>query len=155
MKKILLYVFVVLLFAAPFKKAIAHCEIPCGIYGDKMRIEMIKEHISTIEKSMKMIAELSQGQSVNYNQLVRWIDNKETHANEIQHIVAQYFLTQRVKPTDEQDAAKHKKYLKHLSLLHEMLVYAMKTKQSIDLDNVAKLKALTDTFNDSYFEAKK
>ena len=36
----------------------AHCEIPCGIYGDKMRIHMLKEHITTIEKSMKQIAEL-------------------------------------------------------------------------------------------------
>jgi len=26
----------------------AHCEIPCGIYDDSLRIELIKEHIGTI-----------------------------------------------------------------------------------------------------------
>ncbi|MDY6953871.1 MAG: superoxide dismutase [Ni], partial [Thermodesulfobacteriota bacterium] len=35
--------------------ASAHCEIPCGIYDDQMRIDMIAEHITTIEKSMKQI----------------------------------------------------------------------------------------------------
>ena len=32
----------------------AHCEIPCGIYGDSVRIALIYEHITTVEKSMKM-----------------------------------------------------------------------------------------------------
>ena len=39
-----------LAFAAP---AFAHCEIPCGIYDDEMRLKMIAEHITTIEKSMR------------------------------------------------------------------------------------------------------
>jgi nickel superoxide dismutase len=30
--------------------AAAHCEIPCGIYDDEMRINMVLEHIATIEK---------------------------------------------------------------------------------------------------------
>ena len=33
----------------------AHCEIPCGIYDDQMRIAMIAEHLATIEKSMQKI----------------------------------------------------------------------------------------------------
>ena len=32
-----------------------HCEIPCGIYDDSLRVAMIKEHINTVEKSMKQI----------------------------------------------------------------------------------------------------
>ena len=36
----------------------AHCEIPCGIYDDHMRIHMIEEHITTIEKSMQQIVVL-------------------------------------------------------------------------------------------------
>jgi nickel superoxide dismutase len=31
------------------------CEIPCGIYDDEMRINMIAEHITTIEKSVKKL----------------------------------------------------------------------------------------------------
>ena len=42
--------------------AFAHCEIPCGIYDDEMRIKMLAEHVTTIEKSMAQIQELSLNQ---------------------------------------------------------------------------------------------
>ena len=129
----------------------AHCEIPCGIYNDKLRCSMIEEHIETIEKSMTMINDLSKEGSINYNQLVRWINNKEEHANEIQHIVSQYFLTQRIKPVDNQNIDDYKKYIKKLSLLHEMLIYAMKAKQTTDMDNCKKLSALLIDFKAVYF----
>ena len=67
-----------LLFAS---SAGAHCEIPCGIYGDEMRFEMITEHITTVEKSIKMIVELSKDAEANFHQLSRWITNKEEHAS--------------------------------------------------------------------------
>ena len=121
----------------------AHCEIPCGIYDDAMRLDQIAEHIKTIEKSMKQITELSKGSPVNYNQLVRWVSNKETHANEIQHIVTQYFMTQRIKP----DA---KKYAEKLKVLHHMLIYAMKSKQTTDPANTEKLKSLLKEFEILY-----
>ena len=76
----------------------AHCEIPCGIYDDELRANLIYEHTVTIEKSMKKIAELSKQNPVDYNQLVRWVSNKEEHAAKIQHTVSQYFMTQRIRP---------------------------------------------------------
>ena len=129
----------------------AHCEIPCGIYGDKMRIDMLKEHVTTIEKSMNQIMELQKADSINYNQLVRWINNKDDHANEFQHIVTQYFMTQRIKLVDGSDKAALEKYQKELDLLHEMLIYAMKAKQTTDLQNCTKLNELIDSFYNSYF----
>ena len=131
--------------------SIAHCEIPCGIYNDELRIELIKEDIQTIEKSTSQIVELSKATPVNYNQLVRWIDNKEEHANKIQDVVTQYFLTQRVKPADPKDEAAYAKYVRQLTLLHEMLVQAMKAKQTTDMEPVEKLKALTSEFYEVYF----
>jgi nickel superoxide dismutase len=122
----------------------AHCEIPCGIYQDQLRVDMIAEHLTTIEKSMKKIMELSRENPVNYNQLVRWVSNKEKHANEIQHIVTQYFMTQRLKP----DA---KKYLEQLSVLHKMLVYAMKCKQTAEPSQVNDLRVLLQEFETLYF----
>jgi len=132
----------------------SHCEIPCGIYNDEMRFTMIEEHITTIEKAMKEIERLSRHQSFNFNQIVRWVTNKEKHAEEIQHIISQYFLTQRVKLVEKKDDKAHKIYLEHLSLCHEILVYAMKTKQTTDLSNVEKLKSVVKVFKDSYFKAK-
>lgn len=157
MKKLLLWTIIVLPFFVFVPSAFSHCEIPCGIYDDEMRVHQIEEHLTTIEKSMKAITDLSKPNAVNYNQLARWIDNKETHAGYIQHIVAQYFMTQRVKPVSKEMATEYEKYVNQLQLLHEMLIYAMKCKQTTDLENVEKLRTFLKSFSIQYFgpEAKK
>jgi nickel superoxide dismutase len=116
-----------------------------------MRMELISEHITTIEKSMKMIDELSKEEKVNANQLVRWVMNKEDHASKIQDIVTQYFMTQRVKPVDEKDAEAYGKYVTQATLLQKMLVHAMKAKQSTDPSQIQALRALLDQFGAAYF----
>lgn len=130
----------------------AHCEIPCGIYGDSVRVALLYEHISTIEKSMNMINELSAKDSPDYNQLVRWVMNKEEHAKKMQDIVSQYFLHQRVKPTSSDDAAAYKKYVKQLETLHHVLVFAMKSKQSTDLGVIKTLREKVHEFEHLYFD---
>jgi len=129
----------------------AHCEIPCGIYGDEMRFDMITEHIATIEKSMTMITKLSAEKEIDYNQLIRWVDNKETHADHIQEIVTQYFLTQRVKPVDKTDKVKLENYQQQLELCHHLLLLSMKTKQSTDNEIIHKLESTLDNFWKTYF----
>ncbi len=132
----------------------AHCEIPCGIYDDELRITLLEEHCVTIEKSMKMIGELSAADEINYNQLVRWVTNKEAHADELQYIVSQYFMTQRIKPAPDGDEAAREKYTKQLSLLHRMLVAAMKAKQTVDPAHVEELRRLIEEFAALYFAQK-
>lgn len=150
MKQNILFTLLLIAVLVPLQ-LFAHCEIPCGIYGDKMRIDMLKEHVTTIEKSMNQIMELQKAENINYNQLVRWISNKEDHANQFQHIVTQYFMTQRIKLVDGSDKSALEKYQKEIGLLHEMLVYAMKTKQTTNLQNCEKLRELIDSFYNSYF----
>ena len=148
MKRYLLQILIVSSFILVFAvQAFAHCEIPCGIYDDEMRIDMINEHIATIEKSMNQIIALEKAKDHHSNQLVRWIMNKEHHADEIQEIVTQYFLTQRIKP-DTKD------YEKKLGSLHQMLVYSMKCKQTADLNHVNTLRRLVKDFQALYFEKK-
>lgn len=143
MKKFILALLVVFSSVTFFTAtASAHCEIPCGIYDDGARMTMILEHASTIEKSMKEITKLEKGG--NSNQLVRWVSNKEKHADELQHIVTQYFMTQRIKF----DAAD---YDKKLAALHKMLIFSMKCKQTTDLGNVEKLRAAAEEFHKLYF----
>ena len=124
--------------------AAAHCEIPCGIYDDEMRIEMLREHITTIEKSMNQVILLEKDANRKANQLTRWVMNKEQHADELQEIVSQYFMTQRLKP----DA---KDYASKLQFLHEMLLAGMKSKQTTDLGQVKRLRELVDLFEKAYF----
>ena len=137
-----LTIVVVLLTSLMAGGLFAHCQIPCGIYTDDMRFKMIEEDLTTIEKSMNQIIELSKATPVNYNQLVRWITNKDEHASKIQEIVDQYFLTQRIKPVDEKDTEAYAAYTQKVVILHQMLVYAMKTKQTTDVANVQKLREL-------------
>ena len=81
--------------------------------------------------------------STNQNQLIRWVMNKEEHANKLQYIVTQYFMTQRIK-TDTEN------YDKKLSALHRMLIYSMKCKQTVDLAHVDSLKKAAKEFHDLY-----
>lgn len=133
--------------SAPAK---AHCEIPCGIYGDDLRFALLDEHITTIEKSAKTIISLSKKAKPNYNQIVRWVTNKETHATKFQEIISNYFLHQRVKPVESSHAEEYKKYILQLTLAHQLLITAMITKQSTDLSTVAKLRKLLGEFRKAY-----
>lgn len=134
-------------------QSFAHCEIPCGIYDDELRIALLKEHFTTIEKSMLKIEELQKAEIINYNQLVRWVNNKEEHANKVQKIVYQYFLNQRIKAVDPENK-KFAKYQKELTLLHHVLVYSMKAKQTTDVTFIKKLQSTLEMFETSYFEGK-
>jgi len=131
--------------------AYSHCQIPCGIYNDQGRFDMMAEHITTIEKSMKMITLLSDADKPNMNQIVRWVQNKEKHADEMSHIITNYFMAQRVKPTVKTDTKAYNEYVKKLVLLHKMLVSSMKSKQTTDLANVEKLRSLLTEFQVAYF----
>ena len=66
-----------------------HCQVPCGIYDDAVRIVLLKEHVATIEKAMNQIEQLSQSErnAQNMNQLTRWVIAKEDHASNIQKII--------------------------------------------------------------------
>ena len=141
----------ILLVIALSTLAYSHCQIPCGIYGDHMRFQMLKEHITTIEKSMKQINELSTEAAANMNQLVRWVNNKDQHADEFTEIVTYYFLAQRIKIADSSDKATFADYQKKVTLLHQMMVFSMKAKQTTDLKNTEMLTKLVDEFENIYF----
>ncbi len=151
MKKSLLLLTLLITFFSLSKTASAHCEVPCGIYNDSLRIELIKEHIQTIEKAMNQITEIQNSGSINYNQLIRWINTKEEHANLIQEIAEQYFLTQRVKFTEPSDKEKYTTYVNQLTYLHQLIVFSMKAKQSTDLKYISEMQDATARFEKAYF----
>lgn len=133
---------------------LSHCQVPCGIYDDEMRIKMISEHITTIEKAMKQVAALSKESKPNYNQIVRWINNKEKHAEQMSSILTYYFMAQRIKPVDKSETEKHFAYQKKIELLHKLLFYTMKVKQTTDLSYIDKLRSFIDKFKKTYFASK-
>jgi len=130
-------------------QASAHCQVPCGIFGDEIKFAELSQHIDTIEKAMKKIVELADSDTADDQQkLIRWVVTKEDHADKIMHEVQAYFLAQRVKlPKDESE---HDAYLAKLVSLHETIVYTMKCKQTTDTAAIAPLRESLKTFHTQY-----
>jgi len=104
----------------------AHCQVPCGIYDDHARVKTMLEDAATVDKAVSLITELSgKTDAQSNNQLVRWVVNKEKHADNIISIISNYFLTQRVKSSQ-------KDYQTRLAKHHAVIVSAMKVKQKVD-----------------------
>ena len=133
----------------PASLAWSHCQVPCGIYHDDLRLEMMGEHIQTIEKAMQQIESLTKAGSPNSNQIVRWVNSKDEHADELIHIVTWYFMNQRVKPVAT-DSPDYDAYVAKLTLLHEMMFTSMKAKQSTDIQYAERLRELLKEFTTAY-----
>ena len=88
-------------------------------------LQMLEDQ-TTIAKAIAQINDLaSKKDGKSANQLSRWVSTKEDHANKIQKIIAEYFLTQRIKSSSE-------KYEALLKGAHSVMVAAMKCKQGTD-----------------------
>ena len=102
-------------------------EDQCGIYDDYARVQSMLEDVATVEKSARLIAELAgKSDAQSQNQLVRWVMNKENHAEKIISTIGDYFLIQRVNPTQ-------KDYAERLIKHHTVIAAAMKVKQNTDV----------------------
>ncbi|MGL4854168.1 MAG: superoxide dismutase [Ni] [Lentisphaeria bacterium] len=122
----------------------AHCQIPCGIFEDELRFQTMQEEVTTIKKAMVTIKKLSEEKNAeNSNQMVRWINTKEEHANNLIKTACDYFLAQRIKPEQNN-------YLEMLKNIHSIIVLAMKSKQSLAEENCDKLLEELKKFNDFY-----
>ncbi len=127
----------------------AHCQIPCGIYDDAARVQSMREDAATVEKSIRLIMELAgKTDAQSQNQLVRWVMNKEVHAQKIITSISDYFLTQRVKP-DQQG------YVERLKKHHFVILAAMKAKQNADIKVAKSLIESIDDLAAYYPEHKK
>ena len=71
MKRIIILALLVLWAMGTTPAVYAHCENPCGIYDDQIRVSLIEEHITTIKKSMRRIQGRTSQEAKNYNQIVR------------------------------------------------------------------------------------
>ena len=103
--------------------AVAHCQVPCGIYDDHMRLQAMLEDADTIRKATRQLAQLAGKQDPQaIQQATRWVLNKEQHAQRIIATISDYFLTQRIQPSQSD-------YAERLIQHHAVILAAMKTKQ--------------------------
>ena len=147
-KKIVTLLGIFITFIAISPLANSHCQIPCGIYDDHARVQTMLEDAATIKKSITLINELSgQKDAQSNNQLVRWVMNKENHAQNIIATISDYFLTQRVK-------SKQKDYVERLKKHHAIIVAAMAAKQKSDASAANELETAIKALSEYYPEHK-
>ena len=145
-------VFTLVLFLILSGGLYGHCQVPCGIYDDAVRIVQIEEDIATMRKAMSMIKGLSgKSDAQSINQMIRWVNTKESHADKIQETVSSYFLAQRIKPK-KKGAAGRQKYVNQTLLLQQLIVAAMKCKQNVDQSRCEAASDLVVEFSVSYFD---
>jgi len=148
MKKTMALAIVLACWASSTGRLGAHCEVPCGIYDDDRQFAEMHEDQTTIAKAIAGIQDLTGSlgggpQPLAINQVSRWVATKEAHANNTQHIIAQYFMTQRIKADDP-------KYVDKLTKAHAVLVAAMKVKQAADDASAEALHKALDAFQEAY-----
>lgn len=122
----------------------AHCQIPCGIYDDHARVKSMFEDADTVAKAVVQIQELAgKTDAQSQQQLVRWVTNKEAHAQKIIETISDYYLTQRVKPSQPD-------YGERLVRHHAVILSAMKAKQQADEAVVEELVERIEALKEYY-----
>jgi len=119
----------------------AHCQVPCGIFADELKFGELEQHIETIDKAGRLVREISAQEALtaqDRQQIIRWTNTKEGHAQNIIDEAANYFLAQRIKLDAEQ-------YAEKIELLHHIIIFSMKSKQTVENEPVVVLsKKLAD-----------
>ena len=96
------------------------------------------EDATTVAKAVdemgKLAGEISkQATPLAINQASRWVATTDDHATRIQHTIAQYFMTQRIKPDAEN-------YATQLKAAHAVMLAAMKAKQDASAEKADALR---------------
>lgn len=124
-----------------------------GIFDDPAIVAEIKQCVETIKKACAQYTELhatAGGASAqDMNQMIRWINTKEKHAEKIITLVAEYCLCQRVK---KEVFASEQDYVDALKAHHAVMQCAMKAKQSIDAAVVGALEHAVEDFAKMYIK---
>ena len=101
---------------------------------------------------MNMINDLAgKSDAQSLNQISRWVTTKESHAQNAQETILNYFLAQRVK-AKEKGTKDRQKYVDQTLTLHQLIVKLMKCKQTVDQRNCSDAYELLDKFTNLYFE---
>ena len=149
MKSCLLLAIVALFSFASTSSLHAHCQVPCGIYSDDtVLIDLQDPSADHRQGHGPDQRALCKDAGKNANQLSRWVTNKEEHATKIQDTMTQYFLAQRVKLAESE--SNKDAYLNKLSLIHQIIVHAMKCKQTTDPANAQGLHDAIAAFTKAY-----
>lgn len=108
----------------------SHCQMPCGIYHDQMVYDKVDEYYETMFKAVSALEDNQFSSDENYNQFIRWVMTKEKQSDDTAHLLVEYFLQQKIKPSKDQET------LDQVQVIHNLLFMLVQIKQTIDLNIV-------------------
>jgi hypothetical protein len=129
----------------------AHCQVPCGIFNDEMRVQSLFEDHQTIAKAMAAIQTLAVVPNAHsFNQATRWVATKEEHCDKIINLVTHYFLAQKMAVVDAVQCADdetcergpYEQYLAKLAKHHRVIRAAVKVRSVCCLSMLCLLNQL-------------
>lgn len=128
---------------APRRVVHAHCDIPCGIY-DPHEAQLAAQTVETMVTKIKALSDDEAGR----NSFVRMVTVKEQHAERVKHEI-QVLWSDYFKP----------EHLEKFPQLHDLVWKTLKaasaTKQNIDAEKAADLRAKVDEVAKIFWETKK
>merc|ERR1712183_253034 len=92
---------------------------------------------------------------VNFNQMTLWVNTKEEHCGKIITAMGEYALCQRVKPVGAPKSpfTKDEDYIEALKAHHEVMMAAVKCKQTVDPANADSLESSVKELSKMYTKA--
>ena len=103
-----------------------HCQMPCGVYHDEIVYDQLDQYVETMHKAISELLVLKFETPAEKNYYIRWVMSKERQTNDAANTILHYFLQQKIKPGDEDTAAK-------LVSAHKLLFLLVSIKQTVDL----------------------
>ncbi len=130
-----------------FEQAKAHCDVPCGIY------DPITAQIAalTVVRMIDLMADLEskagEKNAAYHNTMSRYIAVKEEHAEKAKHDVrviwGDYFKAQHLE-----------KYPQTHDLVHKIMMFGSKSRQTVDRDAAAQFVEAINQFAQIFWETK-
>ncbi len=117
----------------------AHCQMPCGIYHDEMVYDQIDQYAETMYKGITVMNGNKLDSVHDFNDLTRWILEKEKESNTTAELISSYFLQQKIKP-DEPET------VKRLVAAHKLLFLIVAIKQNNEVKFVEQFAKQWDEF---------
>lgn len=130
-----------------FKRAKAHCDIPCGIY-DPITAQIAALTVVRMIDLMKDLESKSADKTVEYhNSIARYVAVKEEHAEKAKHEI-------RVIWGDFLKVPQFEKYPQTHDLVHKIMLLGSKSRQNVDRDSAIQFVEAINEFAQIFWDAK-
>jgi hypothetical protein len=137
-----------LIYASPVSAA---CETSCSdLVDDDSAFARIQENISALEAETVQIQQWQADPIANMLSIAQAINRKTQYANAVREVLTDYFLYQRLQPSEDVLGSEYQSYAARLGLFHQALNAAVLTKENADPSAIQDLQHKVEAFKNHF-----